>query len=93
MLALAISTEKDSYTNKILKKSNLYKCMSDDFTFKTHVNLLRSMLSRTFSVMFNVKQLFSKNYPLLFNSFEVIHSESLKVSKSYKNNQVTSIKI
>ena len=27
-----------------------------------------------------------------FNSFEVIRSQSLKVTKSYQNNQVTSIK-
>ena len=59
------------------------------------------MLSRTLGVMFKVKQLFTKNYPLLllitlflvhFNSFEVLRSFSLKVSKTYKNNQVTSIK-
>ena len=59
------------------------------------------MLSRTLGVMFQVKQLFTKNYLLLFhitlffvhfNSFEVIRSRSLKVSKSYQNNQVTSIK-
>ena len=51
--------------------------------------------------MFEVKELFTKNYPLLlhitfflvhFNSFEVIRSQSLKVSKTYQNNQVTSIK-
>ena len=52
--------------------------------------------------MFNMKQLFTKNYLLLshialflvrFNSFEVIiRSQSLKVSKSYQNNQVLSIK-
>ena len=51
--------------------------------------------------MFQVKQLFTKNYLLLlhitlflvnFNSFEVIRSQSLKVTKSYQNNQVTSIK-
>ena len=50
--------------------------------------------------MFKVKQLFTKNYPLLhitlllvhFNSFEVIRSQSLKVSKSFQNNEVTSIK-
>ena len=59
------------------------------------------MLSRTLDVMFKVKQLFTKNYPLLlhitlflvhFNSFDVIHSQSLEVSKTYQNNQVTSIK-
>ena len=42
--------------------------------------------------MFQVKQLFTKNYSLLlhitlvlvdFNSFEIIPSQSLKVSKSY----------
>ena len=51
--------------------------------------------------MFKIKQVFTKNDLLLlhntlfliyFNSFEVIRSQSLKVSKSYKNNQVTSIK-
>ena len=59
------------------------------------------MLSRTLGVMFKVKQLFTKNHLLLllialflihFNSLEVIRSQSLKVSKSYQNNQVTSIK-
>ena len=59
------------------------------------------MLSRTLGVMFKVKQLFTKNYLLLlditlflvqFYSFKVIRSQSLKVSKSYQNNQVTSIK-
>ena len=51
--------------------------------------------------MLKVKQLFTKNYLLLlhimlclvhFNSFEVIRSQSLKVSKSYPTNEVTSIK-
>ena len=51
--------------------------------------------------MFKIKQLFTKNdlillhntlFLIYFNSFEVISSHSLKVSKSYKNNQVTSIK-
>ena len=55
------------------------------------------MFSRTVGVMFKVKQLFTKNYlPFLhitlwlvhFNSFEVIHNQSLKVSKSYQNNEV-----
>ena len=59
------------------------------------------MLSRTLGVMFEVKQLFTKNYLLLlhialflvyFNSLEVIRSQSLKVSKSCQNNQITSIK-
>ena len=59
------------------------------------------MLARPLGVMFKVKHLFTKNYLLLlhitlflvhFNSFEVIRSQSLKVSKSYQNNQVTSIK-
>ena len=59
------------------------------------------MLSRTLDVMFKVKQLFTINYPPLlyitlllvhFNSFEVTRSQSLKVSKSYQNNQITSIK-
>ena len=61
------------------------------------------MLSRKLGVMIKVKQLFTKNHLLLlhllhialflvhFNSFEVIRSQSLKVSKSYQNNQVTSI--
>ena len=44
--------------------------------------------------MFKVKQLFTINYPLPlhftlflvhFNSFEIICSQSLKVSKSYQN--------
>ena len=51
--------------------------------------------------MFKVKQLFTKNFLLLwhitlflvhFNSHVVIRSQSLKVSKTYQNNQVTSIK-
>ena len=59
------------------------------------------MLSRTLRIMFKVKQLFAKNYLLLllntlflvyFNNHEIIRSQSLKVSKSYQNNQVTSIK-
>ena len=59
------------------------------------------MLSRTRGVVFKVKQLFTKTYLLLlhikvflvhFKSFEVIRSQSLKVSKSYQNNEVTSIK-
>ena len=59
------------------------------------------MLSRTVGAMFTVKQPFIKNYLLLwhitlflvhFNRYEVIRSQSLKVSKSYQNNQVTSIK-
>ena len=59
------------------------------------------MLSKTLRVMFKVKQLFTKNHLLQlhivlflvhFNSWEVIRSQSLKVSKSYQNNQVTSIK-
>ena len=59
------------------------------------------MLSRTLGVMSKVKQLFTKNYLLLlqiviflvnFNSFEVIRSQSLKVSKKYQNCEVTSIK-
>ena len=68
---------------------------------RTYINLLNSMLSRTLGVMFQVKQLFTKNYLLLlqntlflnyFNSFKIICSQSLKVSKSYQNNQVTSTK-
>ena len=59
------------------------------------------MLSKTLSVMLKVEQLFTKNYLLLhsitlflvhFSSFEVIRSQCLKVSKSYQNNEVTSIK-
>ena len=59
------------------------------------------MLSKTLGVMFKIKQLLTKNHLLLllialflvhFNSLEVIRSQSLKVSKSYQNNQVTSIK-
>ena len=59
------------------------------------------MLYRTLGVMFKVKQPFTKNHQLRlhvtlflvhFNSYEVIRSQSSKVSKSYQNNQVTSIK-
>ena len=59
------------------------------------------MLSRTLSVMIEVKQLFTKNYlfPLQitlflvhFSNYEVICSQSLKVSKSYQSNVITSIK-
>ena len=51
--------------------------------------------------MFKVNQQCTKNYLLLlhitlflvhFNSFEVIRSQSLKVSKRDQNNAVTSIK-
>ena len=52
--------------------------------------------------MFKVEQLFTKTYPYtcfaqyaLSSSFEqlwIIRSQSLKVSKSFKNNQVTSVK-
>ena len=58
------------------------------------------MLYKTPGVMFKVK-LFTKNYLLLlhitlfslhFNSFEVVRSQNLKVSKSYQNNEVTLIK-
>ena len=51
--------------------------------------------------MFKVKQLFTKNYVIVlhitlflvhFNSVEVNRSQSLKVSKSYQNYEVTSIK-
>ena len=51
--------------------------------------------------MFKVQQPFTQNYRLLlhntlflvhFRSFEVIRSQSLKASKCYQNNQVTSIK-
>ena len=63
--------------------------------------LLNSMLSSTLDEMLKEKQLFTKKLstflhnPLFlvhFNSYEVIHSQSLKGSKSYQNNQVTSIK-
>ena len=66
----------------------------DNFTLKTKVNLLSSMLSRTQGVMFKVKQLFTKNYLLyaLCSPFEVIHSQSLNVPKIYQHYQVTSIK-
>ena len=56
------------------------------------------MLSKTLGVMFKVKQLLIKNHLLLLhsalflvhlNSWEVLRSQSLKVSKSYQNNQVT----
>ena len=59
------------------------------------------MLSRTLGVMFEIKQLFTINHLLLlliglflvhFNGLEVIRFQSLKVSKTYQNNQVTSIK-
>ena len=58
------------------------------------------MLSRTLLATFKVKQLFTKIYLLClhitlflvhFNSYEIIHSQSLKVSKSDQNNEVTSI--
>ena len=51
--------------------------------------------------MFKVKQVFTKNYLLRlhitlflvhFNSFEVTRSQSLKVSKTYQNNETRSIK-
>ena len=47
--------------------------------------------------MFEVKQLFTKNcisfaHYAVFRPFEMIRSHSLNVSKSYQNNQVTSIK-
>ena len=51
--------------------------------------------------MFKIKHLFTKNYLFLlhithflvhFNGYKVIRSQSLKVSKSYQNNEVTSIK-
>ena len=59
------------------------------------------MLSRTVGVTFKVKQLFTKNYLLFllimiilvyFDSFEVIRSQILEVSKSYQDKKVTSIK-
>ena len=55
------------------------------------------MCSRTLGVMFKVKQLFTRNYLLHvtlflvhFNSYEVIRSQSFKVSKRYQHNEVTS---
>ena len=54
------------------------------------------MLFRTLGVKFKIKHLFTKNYRLPshialflvhFNSYEVFCSQSLKVSKSYQNNQ------
>ena len=67
------------------------------------ISYLTLMLSRTLGVMFKVKQLFTKKYLLStffahyalfssFSSFEVNRSQNLKVSKSYQNNEVTSIK-
>ena len=59
------------------------------------------MLSRTLGIMIQVKYLFTKNFLLFlhitlflvhFNSFEVVRSQRLKVSNSYQNNLVTSIK-
>ena len=59
------------------------------------------MLSRTLGVTFKVKQLFTKNYLLLlqivlflvvFNSFEIIRSQSLNSFKKLSNYEVTSIK-
>ena len=59
------------------------------------------MLSRTLGLMFKAKQLFTKKYLLLlqivlflvnFNNFEVIRSQSLKVSKNYQKYEVRSIK-
>ena len=50
--------------------------------------------------MFKVKQLFTKNFRLLLhntlflvylNSLEVFRSQNFEVSKSYQNNEVTSI--
>ena len=70
MPALTISMEKDTYTKLRNKNSYFYKCLSDitmqsfydDFTLKTCINLLNSTLSRTLGVMFQAKQLFTKNY-------------------------------
>ena len=51
--------------------------------------------------MFNAKQLFTKKYLIIlditlffidFNRYGIVRFRSLKVSKSYQNNQVTSIK-
>ena len=59
------------------------------------------MLSKSLGVMFKVKQLFTKNdllrlhitlFLVHFNRFEVICAQSLKVSKTYQNNEVTPIK-
>ena len=85
----------------ISRKQGRLLLMILTYTLKTYFNSLNSMLSRTLSVMFKVKQLFTKNYLVLlhimlflvhFKSDEVIRSQSLKVWKSYQNNQVTSIK-
>ena len=59
------------------------------------------MLSKSLGVMFKVKQLFTNNdllplhitlFLIHFNRLEVIRTQSLKVSKTYQNNEVTSIK-
>ena len=105
-LARKIHSTQTKFRNKKLNSSKSISDVTEsklhnNFTFKTYINLLSFMLSRTLGIMFNVKQLFTINYPLLlnltlffvhFNSFEVICSQSLKVSKSYQNNKVTSIK-
>ena len=58
------------------------------------------MLSRTLGVISKVKQLFTQNYLFIlhitlvlvhFNSMKITRSQSLKVSKTYQNNQVTSL--
>ena len=67
---------------------------------RKHLNLLNSMLFRTLNVMFKIKQLFTKNYLLFwhitlfsvhFNSFAVILSQNLKVSKSYQNHEKNNV--
>ena len=64
------------------------------------INLLNFMLSWTLGVIFKVKQLFTQNYLFIllitlvlvhFNSLKINRSQSLKVSKTYQNNQVTSL--
>ena len=67
MPTLAISMEKDMHTNIVQKKkSNSYKFICDiaetNFTSKTYIHLLNSILSKTLCVMFTVEQLFTKNY-------------------------------
>ena len=82
----------------LLIKKKWKKIQWEDYRTKRDIK----MLSRTPNVMFKVKQLVIKNDLLLlhiitlvlvhFNSFGVIRSQSLKVSKTNQNNQVTSIK-
>ena len=71
--------EKDMYScrqtkfkNKKIKFVQICKrfCRAQlyyDFTLKTYINLLNSMLSKTLDVMIKVKQLFFENYLLLLH--------------------------